>query len=145
MAREVDPRTTRKALRRVRKLTEASASEGAGPYSDWEQAFLAELDQRLETYGSAFHDASKGRLDEALSTLQDVKLKEIAAKARAGSRAKRQGARAPVGDAAHENDHPALKTAPHKPRSSFKNQGRPAGGGWGRKPARPCRDISDPD
>ena len=48
--------------------------------------FLSEVDQRLEKYGSAFHDLSKGRKEEALSNLQTVKLKEIAAKARGKKR-----------------------------------------------------------
>jgi len=117
MAREIDPKRTRQALRRVRRLVEAaeagtpealdgelvgseaevggadcgSATRPSGQrLSPWEQTFLTELDQRLETYGSAFHDASKGRLEEALSILQDAKLKEIAAKTRSADRAARR-------------------------------------------------------
>lgn len=100
MPREVDPKRTRKALRMVRKLAEAGAraetldpetgeikhSEGAVDYSAWENEFLTEVDKRLEKYGSAFHNLSKGRKDEALSMLQAVKLKEIAAKARGKTR-----------------------------------------------------------
>jgi hypothetical protein len=96
MPRDVDAKKTRKAQRLIRKLARKGAAsetvdpetgevkpgEGAVDYSQWEQEFLTEVDQRLEKYGSAFHDLSKGRKDEALSTLQTVKLKEIAAKAR---------------------------------------------------------------
>jgi hypothetical protein len=78
MPREVDPKRTRKALRLVRKLAEATPEED---YSGWEKQFLDEVGARLDTFGSAFNDGSKGRLDEALSNLQTVKLKEIAAKA----------------------------------------------------------------
>ncbi len=78
MPREVDPKRTRKALRLVRKLAEASPLED---FSSWEKEFLDEVGARLDTFGSAFNDAAKGRLDEALSKLQTVKLKEIAAKA----------------------------------------------------------------
>jgi hypothetical protein len=95
MARKVDPKRTRKALKIVRKLAaKAAASEtidpetgeirpGAGEvdYSHWENAFLSEVDQRLQKYGSAFHNLSKGGSEEALSMLQTQKLKEIAAKA----------------------------------------------------------------
>lgn len=94
MARTVDPKRTRKARRIIRKL--ADQAETVDPetgelkpnvdYSQWEKEFLGEVDQRLEKYGSAFHDLSKGRKDEALSTLQTVKLKEIAAKARGKKR-----------------------------------------------------------
>lgn len=79
MARTVDPRRTRKALRTVRKLAEAEAAE---PLSDWEKQFLGEVGERLEKYGSAFNDYAKGAPDDALSRLQDVKMREIAAKAR---------------------------------------------------------------
>lgn len=100
MARDVDPKQTRKALRIVRKLAAKSAApetidpetgevkpgEGAVDYSQWESEFLTEVDQRLEKYGSAFADLSKGRKEDALSALQTVKLKEIAAKARGKKR-----------------------------------------------------------
>jgi hypothetical protein len=100
MARSVDPKQTRKALRIIRKLAakggatetidpetgDVKPGEGAVDYSQWESEFLTEVDQRLEKYGSAFHDLSKGRKEEALSTLQTVKLKEIAAKARGKKR-----------------------------------------------------------
>jgi hypothetical protein len=94
VARDVDPKRTRKALRIVRKLAaqaapapsdgeSADASDGAASeaYSSWEKTFLDEVGARLEKYGSAFADPSKGRPDEALSNLQAAKLREIAAKA----------------------------------------------------------------
>lgn len=100
MPREIDKKQTRKALRIIRKLAakgaapetvdpetgEVKPGEGAVDYSQWENEFLTEVDQRLEKYGSAFADLSKGRRDDALSTLQTVKLKEIAAKARGKKR-----------------------------------------------------------
>lgn len=100
MPREVDRKKTRKALRIIRKLAAKSAApetidpetgelkpgEGSVDYSQWENEFLTEVDKRLERYGSAFADLSKGRKDDALSTLQTVKLKEIAAKARGKKR-----------------------------------------------------------
>lgn len=99
MARDVDRKKTRKAQRLIRKLAargsaetvdpetgEIAPGEGVVDYSQWESEFLAEVDKRLEKYGSAFADLSKGRKDEALSTLQTVKLKEIAAKARGKAR-----------------------------------------------------------
>lgn len=96
MPRDVDPKQTRKALRIVRKLAQKAAREetidpetgevkdaqSGVDYSNWENEFLGEVGQRLEKYGSAFHDLGKGRKEDALSMLQTVKLKEIAAKAR---------------------------------------------------------------
>ena len=95
MPRDVDPKRTRKALRLVRKLAAKAEAQGetidpetgeitrnAVDYSAWEKDFLGEVDKRLEKYGSAFANLSKGRSEDALSVLQGVKLKEIAAKAR---------------------------------------------------------------
>ena len=110
MPREVDPKQTRKALRIIRKLAAQSAApetvdpetgemkpgEGTVDYSQWECEFLTEVDKRLEKYGSAFNDLSKGRKDEALSQLQTVKLKEIAAKAR-GKKRKGMTTKKPLG------------------------------------------------
>ncbi len=110
MAREVDQKKTRKALRIIRKLAAKGASaekidpetgevkpgEDAVEYSGWETEFLTEVDKRLEKYGSAFNDLSKGRKDEALSNLQTVKLKEIAAKAR-GKKRKGMTTKKPLG------------------------------------------------
>lgn len=110
MPRDVDPKQTRKALRIVRKLAakstapeiidpetgEVKPGEGAVDYSHWEKEFLGEVDQRLEKYGSAFHNLAKGRAEDALSTQQTVKLKEIAAKAR-GKKRKGLTTRKPLG------------------------------------------------
>lgn len=94
--REVDRKKTRKAQRLIRKLVAKTAvpetidpetgevkpaAEGVD-YSAWEKEFLGEVDKRLDKYGSAFNNLSKGRGEDALSTLQNVKLREIAAKAR---------------------------------------------------------------
>ncbi len=110
MPREVDPKRTRKALRIVRKLAakssapemidpetgEAKPGAGAVAYSPWEREFLGEVDTRLEKYGSAFANLAKGRKEDALSVLQTVKLKEIAAKAR-GKKRKGLSTKKPLG------------------------------------------------
>lgn len=82
MPRDIDERKKRKALRKIRKAA-MLAEQGLGPpLSDWEKQFLEEVEERIETYGSAFHDSDKGAPDEALSALQHVKLREIDKKAR---------------------------------------------------------------
>lgn len=82
MPRDVDERKKRAALRKLRKAA-ALAEEGLGPpLSDWEVEFLEEVEQRIETYGSAFADPEKGGQDEPLSALQKLKLREIDRKAR---------------------------------------------------------------
>jgi hypothetical protein len=100
MPREIDAKKTRKAQRLIRKLAaqsnapetvdpetgEIKPGDGTVDYSQWESEFLTEVDQRLTKYGSAFANLSKGRKEEALSNLQTVKLKEIAAKARGKKR-----------------------------------------------------------
>lgn len=82
MSREIDERKKRKALRKLRKAA-MLAELGQGPeLSDWEKQFLEEVEERIETYGSAFHDLEKGGKDEPLSALQNLKLREIDKKAR---------------------------------------------------------------
>ena len=91
MAREIDDRKKRKALRKLRRAADL-AEQGLGPpLSDWERTFLEELEARIETYGSAFADPSKGDLDEPLSALQAHKLKEIDKKARGKGRSLQRG------------------------------------------------------
>ncbi|MDX2234123.1 MAG: hypothetical protein NW200_06465 [Hyphomonadaceae bacterium] len=125
MPRAVDPKRTRKALARVRRLAARSpvaetAPDAAEPgfsdpaFSGWEKEFLTEVEKRLDTYGSAFTDPGKGSLEDALSVLQTQKLKEIERKAKG---------RAPDGG------------ADRRPRSSFKRKPPP----W----ARPA--AQDPD
>lgn len=87
MARDVDPRRTRKAQRLVDRLQRAAAT-APEPLSAWEDAFLDEVGQRLGKYGSSFRDLGKGRAEDAVSRLQAQKLKEIAAKA--SGKAKKQ-------------------------------------------------------
>jgi hypothetical protein len=66
------------ALKRARRLAEKAGVK----LSDWEGEFLGSVEDRVKTYGRAFGDPEKGAPGEALSALQAVKLKEIAAKAK---------------------------------------------------------------
>lgn len=82
MPREVDERKKRAALRKLRRAAEL-AERGLGPpLSDWEREFLEEVEGRIEKFGSAFADPMKGGEGEALSGLQQAKLREIDKKAR---------------------------------------------------------------
>jgi hypothetical protein len=111
MPREVDKRKTSKALRRLKRAAErAQAGEGAAPLNDWEKEFVAGVTQRLETYGSAFRDPSKGHLEDALSLRQTQVTRAIEKK----TQPKRKAAAAP------ENPD-----AP-RPRSSFKRKRPPS-------------------
>ena len=82
MSRDVDERKKRKALRKLRKAAQLAEAGLGPPLSDWEREFLEEVEQRIETYGSAFADPNKGALEEPLSALQTQKLKEIDKKTR---------------------------------------------------------------
>jgi hypothetical protein len=66
------------ALKRARRMAERAGVT----LSDWEGEFIDSVSGRLKTYGRAFGDPEKGAPGEALSALQAVKLKEIAAKAK---------------------------------------------------------------
>ena len=66
------------ALKRAKRM----ADKAGVTLSDWEGEFLGSVADRVKTYGRAFGDPEKGAPGEALSVLQTVKLKEIAAKAK---------------------------------------------------------------
>jgi hypothetical protein len=66
------------ALKRARRL----ADKAGVTLSEWEGEFLGSVADRVKTYGRAFGDPEKGARGQALSALQTVKLKEIAAKAK---------------------------------------------------------------
>ena len=68
--RQVDKRKTSKALRKLRRVADRATEEGGPGLTTWEQDFVEGVSGRLETYGSAFRDPSKGRLEEALSSRQ---------------------------------------------------------------------------
>lgn len=71
------------ALKRARR----QADKAGVKLSDWEGEFLGSVEDRLKTYGRAFGDPEKGAPGQALSALQSVKLKEIAAKAKGEKKA----------------------------------------------------------
>jgi hypothetical protein len=71
-------RSALNALKRARRLAERAGVK----LSDWEGEFLDSVSGRVKTYGRAFGDPEKGAPGEALSAMQHVKLKEIAAKAK---------------------------------------------------------------
>lgn len=73
------------ALRRARRTAERTGVE----LSEWEGEFLGSVSARVETYGRAFGDLEKGAPGQALSALQTVKLKEIAAKAKGEAKPRR--------------------------------------------------------
>ncbi len=86
-ARERSARNARRKVARLHaKLTEL------GHISDFEDEFGESVLERLETYGSAFHDPEKGRAGDALSLAQkqvvsrmNKKVKELKAKKNAES------------------------------------------------------------
>ena len=82
MPREVDEKKTQRALRRLaRAKAKAEAAGEDAKLSEWEDEFVASVEDRLNTFGSAFNDPEKGALDEALSGKQSLKLREIEKKA----------------------------------------------------------------
>jgi hypothetical protein len=66
------------ALKRARRMADRAGVK----LSEWEGEFLGSVETRVKTFGRAFGDPEKGAPGEALSALQTVKLKEIAAKAK---------------------------------------------------------------
>lgn len=110
---------SRKIARLHAKLTEL------GHISDFEDEFGESVLERLETYGSAFHDLEKGRAGDALSAAQ----KQVVARMnRKVKELKKKQAEGPVED---DPDSDYTRTADRwkndegKPRSSFKPKGKP--------------------
>jgi hypothetical protein len=77
--REVARKQALKALAKAKRAADRAGVE----LSDWEDEFIGSVSERVKTYGRAFGDPEKGGAGSALSVLQAVKLKEIAAKVKA--------------------------------------------------------------
>ncbi|HWA63375.1 MAG TPA: hypothetical protein VG939_18505 [Caulobacteraceae bacterium] len=94
-ARAAARRAALNALKRARR----TADKAGVKLSDWEDEFLGQVADRVKTYGRAFGDPEKGAPGQALSALQTVKLKEIAAKAKGeprGFRSRRPAKKGPA-------------------------------------------------
>jgi len=78
--RNVEERKARKVLRALERAREEAKAAGAD-LSTWETEFLGSVEAKIGQYGSAFRDPHKGSLEEPISNMQRVKLKEIQAKA----------------------------------------------------------------
>lgn len=88
MVRKIDEKKTRRALRRLERARKAAAASDADKpdLSEWEGEFLGSLEERLEKFGSAFNDPDKGNTEDALSSRQALKLREIENKAKGKAR-----------------------------------------------------------
>ena len=78
--KEAARRSALNALRRARRKAERAGVD----LSEWEGEFLGSVETMIRTYGRAFGDPENGAPGQALSALQQRKLKEIAAKAAGG-------------------------------------------------------------
>ncbi len=76
-----------KALRKLRNVSDRANGEGGPGLTAWEKEFVDGVTGRLETYGSAFRDPGKGRLEEALSHRQSHVARAIEKKTRKGKSA----------------------------------------------------------
>jgi len=100
----------RKARTAQRKLKKARADlEALGEITDWEDEFIASVDERLDKYGAAFADPSLGGFSEALSNRQKQVLAQMRRK---------------IKDFKRDGGKQAPQDDPAKPkwRSSFKNK-----------------------
>ena len=85
MPRKIEERRTKRALRKLRQAMERARERGED-MSEWEEEFAASVEERLETFGSAFADPEKGDLKEPLSARQSLKLRELDKKSRGKAR-----------------------------------------------------------
>jgi hypothetical protein len=119
--REVDKRKTRKALRKLRQAAERAEGEGGPGLTSWEKDFVEGVSKRLETYGSAFRDPGKGKLEEALSQRQAHVARVLDKKSR----------KAKAGDSG-KAVKPGLQRSTLKRKTTFGSRSRPR-----------VRDIND--
>ena len=84
-----DPRkqAKRAALNALRRARRAADRAGV-KLSDWEGEFLGSVEERVKSYGRAFADPEKGAPGQALSAMQNRKLKEISDKAQGKTKTK---------------------------------------------------------
>lgn len=111
-ARERSARNAQRKLERLRR----SLGE-TGELSDWEDEFSESVTERLDKYGSAFHDLQKGRPGDALSFAQKRVVAALNKKVKDQRKAKRAAERGEAGDE-EASKYP-------KKRSSFKNKRKP--------------------
>lgn len=126
MPREIDPRVTAKALRKLKRA--AKEAEEAGLVDDWEEEFFSSVEERLEEYGSAFHDPEKGARDAALSVRQT----QVLARLRAEARKKKRSADREDGKEGAEAEPRAcssIGSGKAKSRSGWGHKGK-AARGW---------------
>lgn len=93
LARKAAQRAALNALRRARRTADKAGVE----LSDWEGEFLGSVEDRVKTYGRAFGDPELGAPGQALSAMQNRKLKEITAKAKGEDKPGPRGRRGPPG------------------------------------------------
>ncbi|HEV7692777.1 MAG TPA: hypothetical protein VGO52_18210 [Hyphomonadaceae bacterium] len=135
--REVDKRKTRKALRKLRAAADRAGQEGAPELTTWEKDFVEGVTKRLETYGSAFRDPGKGRLEEALSQRQHHVARVIEKKSRPkAEKAAKAGKAGSAGSKAGKDDRPAFSGSSFKRKSPMRSRAAP-----GRGPR--VRDVND--
>ncbi len=115
MAREVDKRKTRKALKRLKRASDRAAEAeqtGGKGLTSWEKDFVAGVSERLETYGSAFRDPAKGALEEALSQRQTAIARAIERKSRPKSENPGKGGSGRDGEGARKTGSTFKRKAP---------------------------------
>src|SRR5689334_21906565 len=128
--RDVDKRKTRKALRKLRRAADRAGQEGAPELTNWEKDFVEGVSKRLETYGSAFRDPGKGRLEEALSARQHHVARVIEKKSRPKTDKAAKGRKKP------DPKEPVFRGASLKRKTPLRSRAAP-----GRGPR--VRDIND--
>jgi len=106
----------RKIARLHAKLTEL------GHISDFEDEFGESVLERLETYGSAFHDLEKGRAGDALSAAQKQVVARMNRKLKELKKKQNAGVTEPDSDGDYVRTANQWKTAQDKPASSFKSK-----------------------
>ena len=115
--RKTRERAARNARRKLERLHKTLSDKGE--ITDFENEFGESVVERLDKFGSAFHDLEKGRPGDALSFAQK---RVVAAMNKKVKELKKKPAKGHDPDADYERTADRWKNADKKKRSSFKSK-----------------------
>lgn len=131
-ARERSARNAQRKLERL-QLTLRDNDE----ISDFEAEFADSVTERLEQFGSAFHDLEKGRPGDALSFAQKRVVSQMNRKVKDLKKSRRQSL------SSDDGEKPSADSRPRpRPRSSFKSKKKPK---WSPRVRQLDDDFGDDD
>ncbi len=114
-------RSARNAQRKLERLQ--AKLKDIGELTEWEDDFAGSVQERLDTFGSAFADRSKGRPGDALSFAQKRVVASLNKKVKDARKAAQKIVKGGVETESRHTNSDTDNAPLYKPRSSFKPKG----------------------